>query len=154
MNTVGAAASCVATHTHTHIYIYIMVCYTYPVYRYSVCISVKSNFVTTTKSTVEIYIYITCCTKSPQNISHTVQWFLKPSCFQLWWFKRGSTWTCCNVTCLLVGWSLISVQLSSVCIQFCCGCTALTCTPVAAGLYCTTLYYNLPLIKEYCITDM
>ena len=43
MNPVGAVASSVVKHTHTFIYIYITFCYTQPVYRYSVCISVKSD---------------------------------------------------------------------------------------------------------------
>jgi len=56
MNTVGAAASCVATYLYIHLYMYIW-SYIYPVYRCSVCISVNSDFVRTTKSTVEICIY-------------------------------------------------------------------------------------------------
>jgi len=47
-----------------------------------------------------------------------------------------------------------SLQIASVCIQICSGCIAVTCTPLATGLYCTILYYNLPFIKEYSITDM
>jgi hypothetical protein len=55
MNTLGAVASNAGAYIYIHLYMYIMLYYKYAMYIYYVCVSVKSAFVRTTKSTLELH---------------------------------------------------------------------------------------------------
>ena len=102
----------------------------YAVCMYSVCISVKSGYMGTTKT--EFFP-----TTMVQNRQHMDVLGCHLS------FNRLISMLVCD-----------SLQISSVCIQICSGCIAATCTPLATGLCCTKLYYNLSFIKEYGIIDV
>ena len=119
-------------HIHAHIYLfaYLLFSSTYPVCMYSVCISVKSCYIRTTKTQLFPNMMV-------QNRQHMDVLGCHLS------FNR-----------LISKFFFDSMQISSACIQTSSGCIAVTCTPLATGLYCTKLYYNLPFIKEYDITDM
>ena len=123
-----AAASSVVIYTCVHLYRYILVRYLYPVCTYSVCFSVKSDYIRTTKTELFPAMMV-------RNLLDVLGCHLS--------FNR-----------LFIMFVFDSLQISSVCIQICTGCIAVTCTPLVIGLYCTILYYNLPFIKEFSITDM
>ena len=128
-----AAASSVVTYTYicTHIFICIFNVLLYLSCVYAFCMhKCKNGYIRTTKT----WLFPTMMV---QNRQHTDVLGCHLS------FNR-----------LISKFVFDSLQISSVCIETCIGCIAVTCTPLATGLYCTKLYYNLPFIKEYDTTDM